>query len=385
MAGNIFLAVLVPLWLGGVVYCLLAHWAARRFRAASSPQASAYVPFVSVLKPLSGLETNLETNLGTFFLQDYPGYEILFAVADPDDPALEIVEGLRDRYPEQRVRVIVAGRPACPNAKVHSLIKMADRSQAEILVISDSDVFVGPGYLRTVVQPFAKDKVGVVTCVYRGAPGSGFWSRLEALAMGSGFMPGVLVAWALEGMKFALGPTMAVRRECLDSIGGFPAMKDYLADDFVLGQWAVEQGYEVVLSPYVLDHRVLGVGFLATFKHRLRWARSSRRSRPWGYVGEGFTHPLAWAVGLLVVAPNSPWCQAALAATLMVRYLVTWSVAWRVLRDPALERSWWLVPLQDLVGFAVWCGGFTGSTVLWRGAAFEVERDGRFRPALSRE
>jgi ceramide glucosyltransferase len=197
--------------------------------------------------------------------------------------------------------------------------------------------------------------------------------------MSSEFMPGVLVAWALEGMKFALGPTMAVRRGCLQAIGGFAAMQDYLADDFVLGQWAVQQGYEVVLSPYVLDHQVLGVGFLATFKHRLRWARSSRRSRPWGYLGEGFTHPLAWAVALLAAAPNSYLCQSLVAATLMVRYLVTWSVAWRVLRDPELQRSWWLVPLQDLVGFAVWCGGFTGSTVTWRGAAFEVATDGRFR------
>jgi ceramide glucosyltransferase len=213
-------------------------------------------------------------------------------------------------------------------------------------------------------------------------PGNTLWSRLEALAMSTSFMPGVLVAWALEGMKFALGPTMAIRRGCLKAIGGFAAMANYLADDFVLGHWAARKGYEVALSSYVLNHQVLGESFWSTFQHRLRWARSTRCSRPWGYVGEVFTHPLAPALGLLALAPQSPVCQAILAATVLMRWLVAWSVAGGILHDPNLRRSWWLVPAQDLLEFVVWCCGFLGRTVSWRGIRYAVGQDGCFVPVL---
>jgi ceramide glucosyltransferase len=368
-----------------MVYALLVSWAAQRFRIASRGSAGApsFEPFVSLLKPLSGFERNLEAHLESFFRQDYPSYEILFAAADADDPALAVVARLCQRYPQIPARVLVTGPAPWPNAKVYSLEKMTAAAGAGVLVISDSDVFVGPDYLRCVVRPFADPRVGVTTCVYRGVPGAGFWSRLEALAMSGTFMPGVLVAWAMEGMKFALGPTMAVRRECLQAIGGFAAMADYLADDFLLGNWADRAGFRVVLSPYVVDHQVLGEGFAATFKHRLRWARSTRRSRPWGYLGEGFTHPLAAAVALLLAAPHSlAW--AAVVATLALRWLIHWSVSWQVLRDPYARGAWWLVPVQDLMEFAVWCAGFTGRTVMWRGTAYYVGKDGRFERAAPR-
>ncbi len=260
-SGSVWLISLV--WIGGMVYCGLALWAARRFRSRSAGQAiaSANEPFVSLLNN-----------------QDYPSYEILFAAARADDPALDLARRLHLRYPHVPARFVVAGPAPGPNAKVYSLEKMAALAKADVLVISDSDVRVGPDYVRQVVKPFADPCVGVTTCIYRGAPGAGFWSRLEALAMSSTFMPGVLAAWAMEGMKFALGPTMAVRRECLDAIGGFAGMAGYLADDFLLGNWAARQGYRVVLSPYVVDHEVLGTGFVATFTHR-RGDTSDRASR----------------------------------------------------------------------------------------------------------
>ena len=382
---SIGLWLILPVWIGGMVYCGLALWAARRFRSHSANHheaPSSYEPFVSLLKPLSGHEPNLESNLESFFVQNYPSYEILFAVNRADDPALDLAKRLHRRYPHIPARFVVAGPVQWPNAKVYSLEKMTALAKADVLVISDSDVQVGPDYVRRVVQPFADQRVGVTTCVYRGVPGAGFWSRLEALAMSSAFMPGVLVAWAMEGMKFALGPTMAVRRKCLEAIGGFSGMANYLADDFLLGNWAAREGYQVVLSPYVVDHHVLGTGFAATFKHRLRWARSTRRSRPWGYVGQGFTHPLAAALGLLLVAPH-PLTWAAVAATLLMRWVINWSVSWQVLRDPHARRGWWLVPLQDLMEFVVWCAGFTGRIVMWRGVAYKVGREGRFELAES--
>ena len=368
------------LWLGGAAYCLLALWAARRFRSAAPAEAAESTPFVSLLKPLSGLERDLEGNLETFFFQDYPAYEILFAVSDASDPALPVLERLRRRYPRVPMKVVETAVSPYPNAKVYSLEKMAQIARADLLVISDSDVFVGADYLRAVVRPFADPQVGVTTCVYRGTPGKSLWSQLEALAMSTEFMAGVLVAWALEGMKFALGPTMAVRRSCLAAIGGFSSMAEYLADDFILGSWAARAGYRVVLSSYVVNHQVLGESFRSTFEHRLRWARSSRSSRPWGYVGEGFTHLLPVAIGFLILTPQPLLALTLVAATLTLRWLVTWEVGWGVLRDPGLRRRWWMVPLEDLLSFVVWCAGFTGRQIMWRGTAYTVGQDGRFQP-----
>lgn len=379
MTSYLLLAGLTALWLGGAVYCVLALWAASRFRSAPQ-ETEEFTPFVSLLKPLSGLERDLEGNLGTFFFQNYPSYEILFAVSDASDPALPVLERLRRRYPRVPVKVVETGASPYPNAKVYSLEKMAEMARADLLVISDSDVFVGADYLRAVVRPFASSQVGVTTCVYRGTPGRSLWSQLEALAMSTEFMAGVLVAWALDGMKFALGPTMAVRRSCLAAIGGFSSMAQYLADDFILGSWIARAGYRVVLSSYVVNHQVLGESFRATFEHRLRWARSARRSRPWGYVGAGFTHPLPVAIGLLILTRYSLLAVTLVAVTLALRWLVTWQVAWGVLRDPGMLRRWWMVPLQDLLSFVVWCAGFTGRQIMWRGTAYTVGQDGRFEP-----
>jgi ceramide glucosyltransferase len=182
---------------------------------------------------------------------------------------------------------------------------------------------------------------------------------------------------------------MAIRRECLEAIGGFPAMAQYLADDFVLGKWAAERGYRVELSTYVLDHLVLGESFAATARHQLRWARSSRCSRPVGYLGEGFTHPTAWAMAaalaLFLTGRPVMWGCALVAASLLARAWVSWAVGWGALRDPELRRSWWLGPLGDLLGFAIWLGGFTGRTILWRGIEYRVGHDGRFEPIAAHD
>lgn len=374
-----FLLFLVPLWAGGIVCCLLGLWAAWRFPRMSASGGAAAEPRVSLLKPLSGLETGLERNLESFFRQDYPNFEILFATADPQDPALQVVTRLRAKYPHIPVRIVDAAAPSYANLKVYSLEKMAGEAAADILVISDSDVFVGPDYVRNVLAPFADPRVGVNTCVYRGVPGRGFWSRLEALAMSTEFMVGVLLAWKLEGMKFALGPTMAVRRPCLEAIGGFAAMADYLADDFVLGQWAAQAGFRVVLSPHVVNHQVLGEGFGSCFRHRLRWARSTRFSRPWGYAGQLFTYPIPLTVMLAALRPHLWLFFAALLAAVALRCLAAGAVGWGVLRDRNALRNLWLVPVQDLFSFVIWCCGFTGRHVQWRHTSYRVWRGGRFQ------
>jgi ceramide glucosyltransferase len=217
----------------------------------------------------------------------------------------------------------------------------------------------------------------MATCPYRAVPGRSFWSTLEAVGLNTEFIGGVLVARMLDGMKFALGPTIAARRQTLAEIGGCDAVKDYLAEDFVMGKLAAEQGWRVILSSYVIDHCIGGQPFAANLRHRLRWNRSTRRSRPWGYIGQLFTNPLPLALLLWAVRPE--WWPA-LAVTVFFRAAAGWAAAEHVLRDPLTRRLWALVPLQDLASFLVWIAGFFGNTILWRGRKYHLLPDGRFEP-----
>ena len=359
---------------GSLVYCVLVVVAAARYRSAR-PEVLREAPPISVLKPLSGVEEGLEENLRSFFEQRYPEFEILLAVRSSKDPAVALVERLRDLYPAVPSRLIVTGEPPYANAKVYSLDRMLAESRHPLVVMADSDVRVTRDMLATLAAEFQDERIGLATCPYRAVPGHSFWSLLEAIGLNTEFMAGVLVARMLDGMRFALGPTIAARRETLQRIGGFDAVKDYLAEDFVLGKLAAERGYGVILSSYVIEHRIGAQRFAANLRHRLRWNRSTRRSRPWGYCGQIFTNPLPLA--LLVWAVEPAWWLPAVAA-LVFRAAAVWATAGLVLEDGVTRRFWWLVPLQDLAGFLVWLGGFFGNTILWRGRRYYLLPDGRF-------
>lgn len=365
---------LLALVAGSLVYCVLTIVAAIRYRGVRPAQMHAAPP-ISILKPLAGAEEGLEENLRSFFAQQYPAFEILFAVRNGKDPALAVVERVRARYPAVPSRLIVTGEPPYPNAKVYSLDRMLAAARYDLLVMADSDTRVTPGMLSTIAAEFDDEKLGMATCPYRVVPGRSFWSTLEAIGLNTEFLAGVLVARMLEGMKFALGPAIAARRETLDRIGGFDAVKDYLAEDFVLGKLAAEYGYGVILSSYVIEHRIGAQSFAANLRHRLRWNRSARRSRPWGYIGQVFTHPLPLALLLCAVSPA--WWPV-LAVTAVLRAAAAWATAGHVLDDSLTRRQWWLVPLQDAASFLVWCAGFFGNTILWRGRKYWLLRDGRF-------
>jgi ceramide glucosyltransferase len=332
-------------------------------------------PPISVLKPLAGAEEELEENLRSFFEQHYSLFEILFAVRSGADPAIPVVERLQARYPEVPSRLIVTGEPPYANAKVYSLDLMLEAASYDLVVMADSDIRVKPDMLSALAAEFADEKLGMATCPYRVVPGRSFWSTLEAIGLNTEFLGGVLVARMLDGMKFALGPTIAARRETLRQIGGFDAVKDYLAEDFVLGKLAAEHGFGVILSCYVVDHYIGAQTFRANLRHRLRWSRSCRRSRPRGYWGQVFTHPLPLAFLLWAVSP-AWWPVLAFAAVL--RAVTVWATAGHVLRDPLTRRKWWLVPLQDAAELLVWCAGFFGNTILWRGRRYWLLPDGRF-------
>jgi ceramide glucosyltransferase len=369
-------ALLLALVAGSVVYCVLAAIAAMRYRAVRPPELRAATA-VSVLKPLAGLDDGLYDNLRSFFEQDYPAFEILFAVRRSDDAAAAVVEELCAQFPGVEARLVVTGEPPYPNAKVFSLDRMLGEARHDLVVMSDSDIRVTPDMLRTIAAEFQDPRLGLATCPYRAVPGHSFWSLLEALGLNTEFLAGVLVARMLDGMKFALGPTIAARREALERIGGFDRLKDYLAEDFVMGRLAAQAGYGVILSSYVIEHRIGAEGLAANVRHRLRWNRSTRRSRPWGYLGQVFTNPLPPALLLWALRPD--WWPV-LAITAVFRALAGWATAGAVLRDPLTRRFWWLVPLQDMVGFLAWVAGFFGNTIEWRGRAYHLLRDGRFRP-----
>jgi len=364
--------ILLALLAGALVYSGLAVIAALRYLAVRPPDLRAAEP-VSILKPLAGLDADLESNLRTFFEQDYPAFEILFAVREPEDPAVVVVEKLRQEYLNVPSRLLITGEPPYPNAKVFSLDRMLHASAHDLLVMSDSDIRVTRAMLRTIAAEFQDPKLGIATCPYRAVAGGSFWSKIEAIGMNTDFLAGILVARMLEGMRFAVGPTIAARRRALESIGGFDRLKDYLAEDFVMGKFAAEAGHGVSLSSYVIEHHIgSSVDFRHNAAHRIRWTRSTRRSRPAGYVGQLFTMPVPLA--LLVTGWNPLWWPV-LPVTLAIRGVAAWIVAELVLRS---RPNWLLLPFEDIAGFCFWVAGFFGNTIVWRGRRYRLESDGRF-------
>jgi ceramide glucosyltransferase len=381
MLTSALVAPLVLLLIGSWVYCVLTTIAARRYLAVSPPVPATFPP-ISVLKPLCGQDDRLEENLRSFFTQDYPDYELLFAVHRLDDPAVAVVNKVSREFSKgPSVRLVETGEPTAPNAKAHSLGHLLTRAQHGILVMSDSDVYVPRDLLRRVAAEFQTTEssevpVGVITCPYRAVPGRDFWSRLEAIGMNTEFLAGVLVAWLVGEMDFALGPTLAARREVVEAMGGFDELGHYLAEDFVIGNRAPGLGYRVVLSSCVIEHRIGSQTFKGNLRHRLRWARSTRRSRPAGYWGEIFTNSLPLALLLWLMSPRL-W--PFVVVTVLFRALAAWSTAKWVLHDSLTIRRWWLIPFQDLISALVWVAGFFGNTIDWRGRRYKLLRDGRFQ------
>jgi ceramide glucosyltransferase len=364
-------AAVLVLVAGSAAYCVLVLVAARRYLWVAAPPRTKPEP-ISILKPLHGLDPGLESNLRTFFEQDYPAFEILFAVRDPNDPAIALVERLQREYPHISSGLIITGEPPYPNAKVYSLDRMTRAAAYDVLVMSDSDIRASRDLLRTIAAEFQDPAVGVATCPYRAVAGPSIWSRLEAAGMNTEFWAGVLVARMLEGMNFAVGPTSAARKRVLDAIGGFDAVKDYLAEDFMLGRLAAEYGARVILSRAVVEHHIGSQPARPNFAHRLRWNRSTRRSRPAGYIGQVFTNPLPLAMMLIALRPD--WWPLA-AASLVLRALAARAVAVDVLGG---RTGWLLLPWQDLLAFVFWVAGFFGNTIHWRGRDYLLLPDGRF-------
>lgn len=368
--------------LGSWVFCLLTVAAARRYladRDSPLPEPAAWPP-ISVLKPLHGVDEGLEANLVSFFEQDYPDFEIHFAARASNDGGLKLAREIASRYPGVPAYFHVSGEPPTPNAKAFSLRIMMAAARHELLVMADSDIRADRALLRGAASEFSDPAVGVATCPYRAVPGTGsFWSLLEAIGMNTEFWGGALTARLVEGgVHFAVGPTIIARRQAVEAAGGWAALGEFLAEDFVLGQAAARAGYRVILSRRTVEHRIGSQPWRANFRHRLRWCRSTRRSRPAGYLGQLFTYPLPLAILLALLWPAA-W--PALAVTALLRAAAAHAVSGWVLADPLCRRYWYLVPVQDILSFIFWIAGFFGNTIEWRGRRYLLLRDGRLQEA----
>jgi ceramide glucosyltransferase len=367
----------IPALLAGIYQLLALAAALRRLR--ERPPASSYCPPVSILKPVRGAEPGFAEAIRSQAGQDYPDFEMLFGSGDPRDPALAEVRRVAAEYPAGRIRVIDCGghMDAWPNAKVGVLDRLAREARHGVLVVSDSDITVGAGYLRQVAAPLEDPAIGMVTCLYRAgvAAGAGVAARLEALGVSTDFTPGILVARVLGIAEFALGSTMVFRAQELQAIGGFAAIGDYLADDYQLGRRICDLGRTVTLASAVVETRMAGQSWGEVWRHQLRWSRTIRVSRS-GYYGYAITNATVWS---LLAMAGGAWPAAVFAmAVRMATALIT---GLAVLGDRQLLRYWFLIPVRDLWGFAVWVAALAGDTVEWRGRKLRLRKDGRISAA----
>ncbi len=380
MLARLLLFVAILGLLASTVFTLLVVAGALRFRNQKTEETGEkFLPPLSLLKPLHGEEPGLEEHLESFFRQNYPEYEILFCARSANDPGMKIARRVAERNPHIPVRFLSTGEPQYINAKVASLEVMSAAAEHDLLVISDSDVHVAPDYLRAVAEPFRNERVGALTCLYRGEARHGLWAQLEAAGMSIEMSAGVLVANMLEGMQFVLGPTMAMRRRCVEQIGGFGVLGSYCADDFMLGKLIAGNGHTVVLSQHVIDHVIVSEGFVETQKHQIRWMRSTRFSRPKGHFGTGLTFSVPFGLLAFVAAAALHHLHAGLyllGYSIAARMLLALTVGALAVRERMLLRTVLLYPLRDLLGFIYWAASYRSDLILWRGREFRLHKDG---------
>ena len=346
----------------------------RFFRAARRGPAhrADFTPAVSNLKPIRGADPDAYANFASFCRQDYPEYELVFCVSDHDDPALPVIEKLRRDFPERPIRVLYGSGRDAVNDKVAKLDRLVAEAAHPVVVISDSDVRVGTDYLRSAVAALADPKVGAATCFYVTAQENTFADRLHSTGMLSDFYAGIIVAWLLDGVKFALGPTIATTRERLAAFGGYRAIENLPGDDLLVGRLIAEQGYEVKLLPYTVETVADFASMRELLQKRLRWMVVMRHMRPWGHFGLLFTQAVPWLLAAIAFAP-APVAAAYWGTYLAMRWLLTWMIASWGLRQQGVGRKLFLVPLWDAVAFGIWAASFTRRTLRWRGHDYAIQ------------
>ena len=360
-----------------LAYYALATLAAVRFFSRERKKTlGRYMPRVSILKPVRGVDFASYENFKSFCLQDYPEYEILFCVNELEDAAVPLIRRLSAEFPARNIRVFSNAPQLGSNRKVNNLALLASAAQYELLVQSDGDVRVGTNYLREMAAPFERAETGVVSCFYRGVTQANVWAEIEALGAATDFSAGVLVAECMEGVTFALGASVATTKSWLAKIGGYEALANVLADDYEIGNRVAKAGGRVMVSREVVATMYPALTFGKFWEHQARWARTVRLCRPASYVGLLFTHGLPWALAAALVSRSIFAAIAFLAAYLVLRQALAWTVGVWGLRDETTRRMWWLVPLRDAVHFAVWLGSFFSNSITWGETEFRLTASG---------
>lgn len=363
----------------GLAYHLLAVAEVLAFvRRCQRVRPPEFFPSVTVLKPVARWDGRVHENLRSFCRQDYPRVRLVIGLKSPAD--LEPAPNFASCSAGCRVEVVVCDRSLAVNPKVNQLIQLEPAVAGDVVVVSDDDIRVGPDYLVRALLPFRDPAVGAVTCLYvcRAAP---TWpAAVEALAVNVDFAPAVLVARRLFGVKFALGASLAIRRQVLTDVGGFAAVGDYLADDYQLGRLVLGRGFKVALAPYVVENTLPAMDLAFLFRHQLRWNRTNRVCQPTGWFFSVVTHLLAWTLIWALARGFDGRTRAVLAGVTAFRV----AEAYLINRElGGLRPFWkfaWLIPLKDLFSTAMWALSFTGRRVHWAGRDYLVSADGRMRP-----
>ena len=354
------------------IYCAWDYF--REVRGAKASQ-SAFTPPVSILKPVRGVDRDAYENFASFCRQDYPQFEVLFAVADGHDPVVPLIAQLQRDFPRVSIRLILGVEQLGANRKLNNLARLSHEARYDILVISDSDVRATPGYLREVASRFEDSNVGMVTAFFRAETEGTLGAELEALVLSTETVPNALVARKIERkVQFAFGWTMATTKAHLASVGGFEAMVNYHSDDFELGNRVAARGLKIELLPAPVEMVFPRESFATYLRHELRWAIGLRNVRPAGYVGLLLTYGLPWALLSAAIAPSVSLASAYVIAYLVLRYSQVWLTGAWGLDDPVTRRSWWLVPFRDAINFLVWIAGFFTSRITWRGIPYRVKK-----------
>ncbi|MDW5264955.1 MULTISPECIES: glycosyltransferase [Acidobacteriaceae] len=370
------------------IYCLMVMAAAARFGLRKRREDAAettFLPPLSVLKPLHGTEPGMERNLESFFEQDYPEFELLFCARHDTDEGLRLARRVAERYPHVDAKFVTCGepQPKFHNAKVYSLAKLDSVARHELYITSDADVRVTRDYLRRMVQNLKDPHVGLASCVYLGTvdggASAGFSAQLDAVGKSVEMTSGVLVADMLEGTKFALGATMAVRKKSFQEAGGFEELGQFYADDFVLGNRLAAQGTGVQMATHIIRLMVQDTPFGLSFRNQLRWMQSTRRSRPWGHLGSGLTFAMPFGLlGLLWGLLSGHAVVGLLWLSWMVvqRWMQAGAIL-RVMGDPDWVRGTMLYPIRDLLGSILWLGSYGGDRFYYRGKIYRLKDGGR--------
>jgi len=362
-----------------VYYALATLVGLRFFKRERARVLPDYTPSVSILKPVRGVDFGSYENFASFCRQEYPDYEILFAVNDDTDPAEPVIRRIIAEFPEQRIRLLVGAEHLGANRKVNKLARLAREAQNDVLVLTDGDVRVGPHFLHEVVAPLADDKIGAVTSFYRGIAEKNLGAELEAVGASSDFFAGVLMAEWTEGISFALGAAIATTKDWLVKMGGFEAIAETLADDYELGHRIAKAGGQVVLSREAVWTMYPAQTLRSFWDHQVRWARTVRLCRPLSYVGLLFTQGLPWSLLAALFAP-SEWIAAFyLLAYLILRYAMARTVGIWGVGDEVLRRKIWLVLLRDAIHFVVWLASFGSNRIRWGSVEYAI-RQGRMVP-----